>query len=243
MSQRYEITEGLTRRDGHKELTSTAGQVVVVTPFMRHHCCFGCLTLYQGNLLVAVFEIVQLALFIPPSINFVLNDGHIFYTNELAGKGREIGICSVVFMTVALFVITLMVIGTWKRQYLLIIPHIIWQMTTIVIMSWLIYTVYDRMREETVPESHRILRPAGIVIIIFFTVPTLLEIWWVTVVTDACWHIRRQQLTRLGLLTGSSDTASFAMANDERTPSPSVTSSIAFPSPLLSSSRIRANHN
>uniref|UniRef100_A0A914WIV5 Uncharacterized protein n=1 Tax=Plectus sambesii TaxID=2011161 RepID=A0A914WIV5_9BILA len=60
MSQRYEITEGLTRRDGHKELTSTAGQVVVVTPFMRHHCCFGCLTLYQGNLLVAVFEIVQL---------------------------------------------------------------------------------------------------------------------------------------------------------------------------------------
>ena len=72
------------------------------------------------------------ALFIPPSINFVLNDGQIFYTAELAGKGREIGICSVLFMTVALVVITLMVFGTWRRQYWLIVPHIIWQVRCLI---------------------------------------------------------------------------------------------------------------
>lgn len=34
--------------------------VVVVMPFGRHHCCCGCLTLAQGTVLIAVFELVLL---------------------------------------------------------------------------------------------------------------------------------------------------------------------------------------
>lgn len=51
------------------------------------------------------------------------------------------------------------------------------QMATIIILSGIIYTVCDRMREDTLPESHKILRPAGFVLIIFFTLPALLELW------------------------------------------------------------------
>ncbi|KHN73728.1 hypothetical protein Tcan_03882 [Toxocara canis] len=180
-----------------KHLEKSMVHVLIISPLVLkpHLCCLGYISIHDAVFMIGtceLFIIALLALYFAPT---VLNDGYLFFTTELEGYGNELGYLFVIGLFFSILVVVLLLIGAMYRSKLLLIPHIVWQITVLIIYGLLIYSVTIRIEMVSYkPSRNKIPFPSAIVIIIVLLTASLIDVWWTAIVVDAVFRMRKKSV-------------------------------------------------
>ncbi|CAJ0567706.1 unnamed protein product, partial [Mesorhabditis spiculigera] len=106
------------------------------------------------------------------AIDFAVNDGVLFFTRELEGRGQRISACLSVFVVCSLV-------------EKLLCPHVLWQLVFVSYVFFLVYLLLMRIFVYKNDASRKIMIPSAITIAVFCTFIGICEMWWLFIMVDA----------------------------------------------------------
>ncbi|KAK0397122.1 hypothetical protein QR680_001992 [Steinernema hermaphroditum] len=181
---------GLLKQNGwpsREEFERNLRKVLLIAPFTRHRCCLGCIALDDAVLLICVFQLIQLAIVSLLGAQLAVSNGYLFYTTALEGRGSQIAYTTAVFVLISVFVVCVTLYAWANHKPRLYFFHIVWQIVIVCVIVGTIKIVFTHIKSSSssVPEEFQIVWPSAFVIIFFFSIAALIQIWWVAVMVDA----------------------------------------------------------
>ncbi|VDP01505.1 unnamed protein product [Heligmosomoides polygyrus] len=171
--------------------------VFLVTPFSRHRCCLGCVSLRDAVPLICVAELVVIGTLI--AVDFYTTDGRMFYTKEVEGQGKAIAIGFTVFLAISIPVIVF-TLAAWhfNKPYLYII-HILWQVgpatTTCIAFAMLLfaYGILTRTFSAETRLRTGFLLPSAVVLSLTALVAIVVQSWLFVFIDAMFFEMSRKQ--------------------------------------------------
>ncbi|CAJ0576329.1 unnamed protein product, partial [Mesorhabditis spiculigera] len=119
------------------------------------------------------------------AIDFAVNDGVLFFTRELEGRGQRISACLSVFVACSLVVIAVTLFAWYYRRKSFYVLHVLWQLVFVSYVFFLVYLLLMRIFVYKNDASRKIMIPSAITIAVFCTFIGICEMWWLFIMVDA----------------------------------------------------------
>uniref|UniRef100_A0A0M3IG03 MerC domain-containing protein n=1 Tax=Ascaris lumbricoides TaxID=6252 RepID=A0A0M3IG03_ASCLU len=185
LRERDESSKGLEKSLSEHHMTNGYA-------FRPHNCCLGCVSIHHAAFFVGIAELFVIAFSVLFLSKLIIDDGHIFYTTELEGRGGDIARIMIFFVSVTIAVIILLLVGLGQRQRFLLIPHILWQIVVLICFAYIVCTIWKkakRIREHSSTDG--IPLPSAIVLVTIFSSMALIHIWWTGIVIVAAIQMQK----------------------------------------------------
>ncbi|KHN73737.1 hypothetical protein Tcan_03878 [Toxocara canis] len=187
------------RNEEEEDLEKSLRKLLIVTrsAFRPHGCCLGCVSIHDAAFFIGVAELFSdapaLAAFFTLFLaKLIIDDGRIFYTKELEGRGADLARLMIFSVALSILVIVLLLIGVAQRQRFLLLPHIAWQCGLLVCSVYIIYAIAIRATPIGQKRmAHQIPLPSAIVLCTVVSSMTLTHIWWMGIVIVAMVRMRK----------------------------------------------------
>ncbi|VDM41255.1 unnamed protein product [Toxocara canis] len=203
------------RNEEEEDLEKSLRKLLIVTrsAFRPHGCCLGCVSIHDAAFFIGVAELFVIgkqqnssscmrlhrhdapalaAFFTLFLAKLIIDDGRIFYTKELEGRGADLARLMIFSVALSILVIVLLLIGVAQRQRFLLLPHIAWQCGLLVCSVYIIYAIAIRATPIGQKRmAHQIPLPSAIVLCTVVSSMTLTHIWWMGIVIVAMVRMRK----------------------------------------------------
>uniref|UniRef100_A0A914VIW1 Uncharacterized protein n=1 Tax=Plectus sambesii TaxID=2011161 RepID=A0A914VIW1_9BILA len=156
----------------HRSLVRVSIQADGHLIFEQTECFCGILTVSQGARLIGVIEALFCVIFAIQIPDFLHNDGHFFYTRAWQGYGRTMFAIALSGIVSCIVAVALLLVGLDRRRPRLLVPHLLWQLTFVTLAGFMIIGVVRLIL------CNQILLPSAVVLIAFFGLPSLVQLWW-----------------------------------------------------------------
>ncbi|CCD70628.2 MARVEL domain-containing protein [Caenorhabditis elegans] len=168
-------------------------RVFFLKPCSKHKCCLGCISLRDAIPLICTVEIFALVFCATIAIDFWINDGKTFYTDNFQGYGAQIALSyfAFLFLSIAIILFTLSMWKSRRRNWYFI--HVIWQWTIIEFFAFFIYIIMTWTKPPR-DSQNGILMPSACVLIGVTLFAALVETWWLIIFVDAMLFERSNDL-------------------------------------------------
>ncbi|TMS34619.1 hypothetical protein L596_002172 [Steinernema carpocapsae] len=176
--------------------------------FEKTNCFCGSVNLTQGILLICTVELffsVVLLIQVPDVLRV---EGRYFYFDDTFDN------CGVYFFFVEILVLVscivtifLIYIGHRRMQASLVLPHIVWQ------IMFIMFAIGLSAMFLRLTLTKRMLVPSSIVMITLFSIPAVLEIWWVFEMIRYYKQLRTNEVINRRLRRRSQEELRSAFAN------------------------------
>uniref|UniRef100_A0A1I7ZQE1 RGS domain-containing protein n=1 Tax=Steinernema glaseri TaxID=37863 RepID=A0A1I7ZQE1_9BILA len=176
--------------------------------FEKSNCFCGSMNLTQGIGLICAVELFFSVVLLLQAPDVLRVEGRYFYFEEtFLQSGLYLFLVELVVLVSCIATILLLYIGHRRMQARLVIPHIIWQIMFIGFAMG-ISAMFLRLTL-----TKRMLVPSSVVMLILFSIPAILEMWWAFEMIRFYKQLRTNELINRRLRRRSQQVLRNAFAN------------------------------